>query len=73
MAILVTYPLLRMIHVFLDNARYHRVRLVRKWLTREDARIPLHFIPTSSPHLRGAIIDIFRHLVVMRRTSHYGS
>jgi transposase len=51
MAILAAYPSLRMIHVFLDNARYHHARLVREWLTREGGRITLHFIPTYSPHL----------------------
>jgi transposase len=51
MAILAAYPSLRMIHVFLDNARYHHARLVREWLAREGGRITLHFIPTYSPHL----------------------
>ncbi|HET7413540.1 MAG TPA: IS630 family transposase [Pararhizobium sp.] len=51
MAILVAYPSLRMIHVFLDNARYHHARLVREWLAREGCRITLHFIPAYSPHL----------------------
>jgi transposase len=51
MAILAAYPSLRMIHVFLDNARYHHARLVREWLAREGSRITLHFVPTYSPHL----------------------
>jgi transposase len=50
-AILVAYPSMRMIHVFLDNARYHHARLVRDWLARQGGRITLHFIPTYSPHL----------------------
>jgi transposase len=50
-AILATYPELLMIHVFLDNARYHHARMVQEWLAREGARITLHFIPTYSPHL----------------------
>ena len=50
-AILSAYPSKRLIHVFLDNARYHHARLVRQWLARDGARIALHFVPTYSPHL----------------------
>jgi transposase len=50
-AILAAYPSMAMIHVFLDNARYHHARLVRDWLARHGGRITLHFIPTYSPHL----------------------
>ena len=31
------YPLLVLIHVFLDNARYHHARLVQEWLARPGA------------------------------------
>src|SRR5258708_1914477 len=51
MAILSAYPSMAMIHVFLDNARYHHAKLVREWLAREGERITLHFVPTYSPHL----------------------
>jgi transposase len=51
MAILAAYPSQRMIHVFLDNARYHHAQMVREWLVREGRRITLHFVPTYSPHL----------------------
>jgi transposase len=45
-AILAAYPSMRMIHVFLDNARYyHHAHLVRDWMARYRAtiwiRIPL--------------------------------
>jgi transposase len=50
-AILAAYPSKRLIHVFLDNARYHHACLVQQWLEREGKRITLHFIPTYSPHL----------------------
>ena len=50
-AILAAHPSRRLIHVFLDNARYHHARLVREWLAREGGRIRLHFVPTYSPHL----------------------
>jgi len=51
MAILAAYPSTRMIHVFLDNARYQHARMVRQWLEQEGHRITLHFVPTYSPHL----------------------
>lgn len=45
------YPLLALIHVFLDNAPYHHAKLVREWLARPGRRIKLHFIPSYCPHL----------------------
>jgi transposase len=45
------YPLMALIHVFLDNARYHHARLVQDWLARPGCRIRLHFIPNYCPHL----------------------
>ena len=30
-AIEALYPMLALIHVFLDNARYHHVKLVQEW------------------------------------------
>ena len=50
-AILAAYPSKRLIHVFLDNARYHHALMVRQWLKRNGCRISLHFVPTYSPHL----------------------
>ena len=41
----------RLIHLFVDNARYHHARLVQAWLARPGCRIKLHFIPTYCPHL----------------------
>jgi hypothetical protein len=40
------YPRKRVIHLFLDNARYHHAKLVQAWLARSGFRIRLHFIPT---------------------------
>ena len=51
MAIESLYPALRMIHVFLDNARYHHAKLVQEWLAMPGRRIQLHFIPAYCPHL----------------------
>ncbi|MEJ2228961.1 MAG: IS630 family transposase, partial [Alphaproteobacteria bacterium] len=45
------YPLLTMIHVFLDNAKYHHAKLVQAWLAQPGRRIQLHFIPAYCPHL----------------------
>ena len=45
------YPLLVLIHVFLDNARYHHAKLVQEWLARPGCRIKLNFVPSYCPHL----------------------
>lgn len=45
------YPMLALIHVFLDNARYHHAKLVQEWLSQPGRRIALHFIPPYCPHL----------------------
>jgi hypothetical protein len=50
MAIEAMYPGKRLIHVFLDNARYH-AKLAQQWLARPGRRIRLHFIPSYCPHL----------------------
>jgi len=51
MAIETLYPTMRLIHVFLDNARYHHAKLVREWLDQPGRRIKLHFVPAYCPHL----------------------
>jgi transposase len=51
MAIEAMYPGKRMIHLFLDNARYHHAKLVQTWLAEPGRRIKLHFIPAYCPHL----------------------
>ncbi len=51
MALEAMYPRMRLIHVFLDNARYHHAKLVKAWLARPDCRVKLHFIPAYCPHL----------------------
>lgn len=45
------YPNKRVIHVFLDNARYHHAKMLRPWLVRPNCRIRLHFLPPYAPHL----------------------
>ena len=51
MAIEPMYPGKRMIHLFVDNARYHHAKLVQAWLARPGCRIKLHFIPAYCPHI----------------------
>src|SRR3954467_14613271 len=50
-AIEALYPAMRIIQVFLDNARYHHARAVQDWLARPGRRIRLHFVPAYCPHL----------------------
>jgi hypothetical protein len=50
-AIEALYPLMMLIHVFLDNARYHHAKLVQQRLARPGCRIKVHFIPSYCPHL----------------------
>ena len=45
------YPHKRLIHLFLDNARYHHAKQVQEWLNKSGCRTKLHFIPTYCPHL----------------------
>ena len=45
------YPSKRIIHVFLDNARYHHAKVLQSWLQAPKRRIKLHFLPTYAPHL----------------------
>ena len=51
MSIEARYPAMRLIHVFLDNARDHHATLVRAGLAPPGRRIALHFIPPNCPHL----------------------
>ena len=50
-ALLAMYPRKRVIHLFLDNAKYHHAKLAQAWLARPGCRIKLHFIPAYCPHL----------------------
>ena len=45
------YSTAALIHVFLDNARYHHAKVVQAWLSRPERRIVLHFVPSYCPHL----------------------
>jgi hypothetical protein len=50
-AIEALYPMLALIHVFLDTARYHHAKLVQDWLAQAGRRVVLHFIPAYCLHL----------------------
>ncbi len=49
--ILSVYSAARLIHIYLDNARYHHAVLVQEWLKHSGQNIILHFIPPYCPHL----------------------
>ena len=44
-------PHKRLIHVILDNAKYHHAKKVQAWLDRPDCRIRLIWLPSYAPHL----------------------
>jgi transposase len=43
------YPTKNKVHVFCDNARYYKNRLVKEYL--QTSKIKLHFLPSYSPNL----------------------
>ena len=42
---------MRLIHVFVDNASYHKADIVKEWLAAAGREIVLHFLPPYCPHL----------------------
>jgi transposase len=46
-----THTAMRLIHVFLDNASYHKAGIVREWLAKAGRKVMLHFLPPYCPHL----------------------
>jgi transposase len=42
---------MRLIHVFVDNASYHKADVVKQWLAAAGRKIVLHFLPPYCPHL----------------------
>lgn len=46
-----THTAMRLIHVFLDNAQYHKADIVKEWLARVGRKIVIHFLPPYCPHL----------------------
>jgi hypothetical protein len=46
-----THTAMRLIHVFVDNAAYHKAEVVKEWLAAAGRRIVLRFLPPYCPHL----------------------
>jgi transposase len=46
-----THTAIRLIHVFLDNAKYHKADIVKEWLAKAGRKVVLHFLPPYCPHL----------------------
>jgi transposase len=44
-------PSKTVLYIFLDNARYHHAKAVKKWLKSTNSRIKLIFLPAYAPHL----------------------
>jgi DDE superfamily endonuclease len=42
---------MRLIHVFADNASYHKADIVKAWLAQAGRKIRPHFLPPYCPHL----------------------
>jgi hypothetical protein len=42
---------MRCIHVFLDNASYHKADIVKQWLAKRERKVVLRFLPPYCPHL----------------------
>ena len=45
------YSTMAVIHVILDNARYHHAKKLKAWLESPERRVKLHFLPSYAPHL----------------------
>lgn len=45
------HPSMRVIHVYVDNARYHHAKALQDWLNAPERRVKLHFLPAYAPHL----------------------
>ena len=41
----------RLIHVFVDNAKYHKASIVKEWLAAAGRKCVLRFFPKYCPHL----------------------
>jgi transposase len=42
---------MRLIHIFVDRASYHRADIVKEWLAKPGRKIRLHLLPPYCPHL----------------------
>ena len=46
-----THTAMRLIHVFVDNASYHKAGVVKEWLAKAGRKVVLRFLPPYCPHL----------------------
>jgi transposase len=46
-----THTATRLIHVFVDNASYHKAGVVKEWLAKAGRKVVLRFLPPYCPHL----------------------
>ena len=46
-----THTAMRLIHVFVDNASYHKAGVVKEWLAKTGRKVVLRFLPPYCPHL----------------------
>ena len=46
-----THTAMRLIHVFVDNASYHKADVVKEWLAAAGRKIAQHFLPPHCLHL----------------------
>ena len=42
---------MRLIHVFVDHASYHKADIVKEWLAITGRKVVLHFVPPYCPRL----------------------
>ena len=66
-------PARRVIHVFLDNARFHHAKILQPWLKNSERRVKLHFVPPYAPHLNPIerFWDVMHKRVI--RNHHYAT
>jgi transposase len=70
-ALLLAYPTMVMIHVILDNARYHHAKAVKEWVAQNGNRFQFHFLPAYCPHLNWVErVWYFMHKYVIHNQTH---
>ena len=46
-----SYAAMSVVHVILDNARYHHAKILQPWIESPERRVKLHFLPPYAHHL----------------------
>lgn len=47
----VLYPNMKIIHLFVDNAKIFYAKMVKEWMTENNSRVVFHYLPAYCPHL----------------------